>query len=156
MKEQSKKVGLEHNIHKTKIIASSPITFWQIDGESMETVTDFIFLGSEITVDGDCGHQIKMLAPWKKSYDNPRQHIKKQRYHFADKGPHSQSYGFPVVIHGFESWTLMKDEHQKIDVFKLKCWRRLLRVPWTRCLGQQGDQTTQSQGKSALNIHLKN
>jgi len=75
-------------------MASSPITSWQIDGESMETVTDFIFLGSEITADGDCSHEIKMLAPWKKSYDKPRYHIKKQRNSFADKGLSSQSYGF--------------------------------------------------------------
>ena len=75
-------------------MASGPITSQQIDGESMETVTDFIFLGSEITVDGDCGHQIKMLAPWKKSYNKPRQHIKKERNSFADKGLSSQSYGF--------------------------------------------------------------
>ena len=86
MKEESEKVGLKLNIQKTKIMASSPITSWQIDGE---TVTDFIFLASKITADGDCSHEIKILAPWKKSYDQPRQHIKKQRHHFADKGPSS-------------------------------------------------------------------
>ena len=75
-------------------MASSPITSWQIDGETMETMTDFIFLGSKITADDDCSHEIKMLAPWKKSYDQPRQHIKKQRHYFANKGPPSQSYGF--------------------------------------------------------------
>ena len=74
-------------------MASGPITSWQIDGETIETVTGFIFLGSKITVDSDCSHEIKMLAPWKESYDKSRQHIKKQRHHFADKGPHSQSYG---------------------------------------------------------------
>ena len=88
------KAGLKLNIQKTKIMASSPITSWQIDGETMETVTDFIFLGSKITADGDCSHKIKMLAPWKKSYDQPRQHIKKQRHYFANKGPSSQGYGF--------------------------------------------------------------
>ena len=77
-----------------KIMASSPITSWQIDGETMKTVADFIFLGSKITEDGDCSQKIKMLAPWKKSYDQPRQHIKKQRHYFANKGPSSQSYGF--------------------------------------------------------------
>ena len=75
-------------------MASSPITSWQIDGEKVETVTDFLFLGSKITADGDCSHKIKTLAPWKESYDKPRQHIKKQRYHFVDKGWYSQSYGF--------------------------------------------------------------
>ena len=75
-------------------MASSPITSWQIDGETMETVTDFIFLGSKITAVGDCSHEIKMIAPWKKSYDQPRQHIKKQRHYFVNKGPSSQSYGF--------------------------------------------------------------
>ena len=91
---ESEKVALKLNIQKTKIMASSPITSWQIDGETMVTVTDFIFLGSKITEDGDYSHEIKTLPPWKKSYDKPRQHIKKQRYHFADKGPYSQSYGF--------------------------------------------------------------
>ena len=88
VKEESEKAGLKLNIQKTKIMASSPITSWQIDGETMETVTDFIFLGSKITADGDFSHE-KMLAPWKKSYDQPRQHIKKQRHYFADKGPFS-------------------------------------------------------------------
>ena len=77
-----------------KIMASSPITSWQIDGEEVETVTDFLFLGSIITVDGDCSHKIKTFAPWKKNYAEPRQHIKKQRYYFADKGLYSQSYDF--------------------------------------------------------------
>ena len=93
VKEESEKVGLKLNIQKTNIMASGPITSWQIDGETMETVTVFIFLGSKVTVDGDCSHEIKtnMLAPWKKSYDQPRQHIKKQR---QNKGPSSQSYHF--------------------------------------------------------------
>ena len=96
VKEESEKVGLKLNIQKTKIMASGPITSWQIDGETMETVTDFIFLGSKITADGDCSHEIKRtLDPWKKSYDQPRQHIKKQRYYFTNKCPSSQGYGFP-------------------------------------------------------------
>ena len=94
VKEESEKVGLKLNFQKTKIMATSPITSWQIDGETMETVTDFIFLGSKIIADGDWSHEIKTLAPWKKSYDQPRQHIKKQRHYFANKGPSSQSYGF--------------------------------------------------------------
>ena len=92
--KDSEKVGLKLNIQKTKIMASGPITSWQIDGKTMETVTDFILGSSKITADGDCRHEIKTLAPWKKSYDHPRQHIKKQRYYFANTGPHSQSYGF--------------------------------------------------------------
>ena len=90
VKKESEKVGLKLNIQKTKIMASSgTITSWQIDGETVETVTDFIFGGSKITADGDCSHEIKTLAPWKKSYDQPRQHIKKQRHSFAYKGPSS-------------------------------------------------------------------
>ena len=93
VKEESEKAGLKLNIQKPKIMASSPIASWQIDGETMETVTDY-FVGSKITSDGDCNHEIKTLAPWKKSYDQPRQHIKKQKYYFASKGPYSQSYSF--------------------------------------------------------------
>ena len=103
VKEESEKVGLKLNIHKTKIMASGPITSWQIDGETMETVTDFIVLGSKITADGDCSHEIEMLAPWKKSYDQPRQHIKKQKCYSANKRPPNQSYSFPVVMYGCES-----------------------------------------------------
>ena len=94
VKEESGKVGLKLNIQKTKIMASNPITSWKIVGETMETVTDFILGGLKITADGDCSHEIKTVAPWKKSYDKPRQHIKKQRHYFTNKGPSSQSYGF--------------------------------------------------------------
>ena len=94
MKEKNAKAGIKLNIQKMKIMTSSPITSWQIVGEIMETVTDFIFLGSIITADRDCSHEIKTLVPWKKIYDQLRQHIKKQRHYFADKGPSSQSYGF--------------------------------------------------------------
>ena len=91
VKQESEKAGLKLNIQKLKIRASSPITSWQTDGETMETVTDF-FLGSTITADGECSHEIKTLASWKKSYDKPRQCIKKQRHYSADKGPYRQSY----------------------------------------------------------------
>ena len=91
VKEESEKAGLKLNIQKTKIMASGPITSWQIDGE---TVRGFIFLGCKITADGECSHEIKTLAPWKKSYDQTRQHIKKQRHYFANKDPSSQSCGF--------------------------------------------------------------
>ena len=90
-------------------MASGPITSWQIDGEKVETVTHFIFLGSKITLNSYFSHDFKTLAPWKKSYD--KQRIQKQRHHFADKGPYSQSYGFPVVMYRCESWTMKKAEH---------------------------------------------
>ena len=94
MKEESEKVGLKLNIQKTKIMASGPITSWEIDGETVETVADFIFWESKIPEDGDCSYEIKMLAPWKKSYDQPIQHIKKQRHYFVNKGPSCQGYRF--------------------------------------------------------------
>ena len=94
VKEESEKAGLKFNIKKTPIMASGPITSWQIEGEKVDVVTDFLFLGSKITVDGDCSHEIKMLAHWKKSYDQLRQPTKKQRQYFAKIGPSSQSYGF--------------------------------------------------------------
>ena len=94
VKEESEKVGLKLNIQKTKIMASGPITSWEIDGETVETVADFIILGSKITADGDCSHEIKTLTAWKESYDQPRQHIKKQRHYFVNKGLSSQGYGF--------------------------------------------------------------
>ena len=104
-------------------MASSPITSWQIDGETMETVIDFIFLGSKITADGDCSHET--LTPWETSYDQPRQHIKKQRRYVTNKDLSSQGYGFPVVMYGCKSWTIKKAERQRIDAFELWCWRRL-------------------------------
>ena len=94
VKEESEKVDLKLNFCKTKIMASGPITSWQIDGETVETVADFIFLGSKITADGDCSHEIKRHS-WKESYDQPRQYIKNQRHYFANKGPSSQGCGFP-------------------------------------------------------------
>ena len=134
VKEESGKTGWKLNIQKTKIMASSPITSWQIEGE---TVRDFIFLGSQITADGDCSHEIKTLAFWKKSYDQPRQHIKKQRHFFADKGPSSQSYEFPVIMYGCESWTIKKAEHWRTNALELCCWKRLLRVPWAASRSNQ-------------------
>ena len=96
VKDEGEKVGLKLNIRKTKIMASGPITSWQIDGETVETVADFIFLGSKITTDGDCSHEIKrkMLTPWKERYDQPRQPIRKQRHYFVNEGPSSRGYGF--------------------------------------------------------------
>ena len=97
----------------------------------METMTGFIFLGSKITADGDCSHEIKTLASWKKSYDQPRQHIKSRDITLPTKGHLVRVMVFPVVMYGCENWTIRKAEHQRIDTFELWCWRILLRVPWT-------------------------
>ena len=110
VKEESEKADLKLTIQNTKIMASRPIISWQIDGKTMETVRDFISLGSKITADSDCSLEIKTLAPWKKSYDQPRQYIKKQRHFFTNKGPSSQSYGFSSIMYGCESWTIKKAE----------------------------------------------
>ena len=118
-------------MNKTKSGESSSITSQQIEGGKVETVTDFIFLDSKINVEGGCSHENKIHTPWKESYDKPRQCIKKQRHHFANKGPYSQNYGFSVVTYRYESWTIKKAESWRIDAFKLWCWRRLLSVPWT-------------------------
>ena len=107
VKEESEKAGLKLTIQKTNTIAFSPITSWQTDGETMETVTKFIFLGSKITADGDCSHEIrKCLLLVRKNYDKPRQHIRKQRHNFANKGPSSQSYGFSSSHVCCDSWTI--------------------------------------------------
>ena len=113
VKEESEKVGLKLNIQKTNFMASSPITSWQIDGETMETVAFFwgFFLDSKITADDDCSHEIKRLAPWKKSYDQPRQHVKRQRHYFTSKVHLVKALVFPVVMYGCESWTIKKAEH---------------------------------------------
>ena len=104
-------------------MASGPITLWQIEEEKVETVTDFIFLGSKITVDGDCSHEIKRLIPWKKNYDKPSQCIKKQRHYFAAKVCLVKTMVFPVVLYGCERWTMKKAGCQRIDAFELWCWR---------------------------------
>ena len=100
-------------------MASSSITSWQIDGETKVTVTDFILLGSKITADDDCSHEIKRHMILGRKDDHPRQHIKKQRHYFANKGPYSQSCGFLVLMYGCESWTIKKTEHQRIDTISL-------------------------------------
>ena len=114
--QESEKAGLKLNIQKTEIMASGPITAWHIDGETMETVKDFIFLGLTITADSDCSHEIKRCLLFEKSYDKPRQHNKKQRHYFANKGLSSQSYGFSSG-HVWSTQELMKAEHQRIDFF---------------------------------------
>ena len=132
VKKESEKVGLKLNIKKTKIMASGPITSWQIDGEKRETVRDFILGGSKITADGDYSHEIKRhLLLGRKAMTNLDSLLKSRRHYFTSKGPSSQSYGFSSSHVWCESWTIKKDEHQRIDAFELWCWRRLLRVPWT-------------------------
>ena len=131
VKEESEKAGLKLNTQKTKILASGPIILWQIDGETMETVRDFIFLGSKITADGDCSHEIKDSFFLEESYDKPRQHIKNRDITFPTKIHIVKAMVFLVVMYGCESWTIKKAECQRIDAFELWCWRRLLRVPWT-------------------------
>ena len=132
VKEESEKAGLKLNIQKMKIMASSPITSWQIDGETMETVTDLIFLGSKITADGDCDHQIKRhLLLGRKAMTNLDSTLKSRDITLPTKIHLVKAMIFPVVIYGCESWTIKKAEHQRIDAFELWCQRRLLRVPWT-------------------------
>ena len=132
VKEDSEKVGLKLNIQKTKVMASGPITSWQIDGETMETVTDFIFLGSKITVDGDCSHEIKRrLLLERKAMINLDSTLKSRNITFPTKFHIVKAMVFPVVMYGCESWTIKKAECRRIDAFKLWCWRRLFRVLWT-------------------------
>ena len=132
VKEESEKAGLKLNIQKTKIMASGPITSWQTDGGKVETVTDFIFLGSKITVDGDYSHEIKrLLLLRRKAMTNPDSLLNSRDITLPTNVLNSQSYGYPVTMYGCEHWTMKKAEHQRSDVFELWRWRRLLRVPWT-------------------------
>ena len=132
VKEESEKVGLKLNIQKTKIVASGPITSWEIDGETVETGADFIYLDSKITADGDCSHEIKRrLLLGRKVMVNLDSIFKSRDITLPTKVRPVKAMVFPVVMHGCESWTVKKAEHQRIDAFELWCWRRLLRVPWT-------------------------
>ena len=132
VKKASEKVGLKLNIQKTRLMASGPITSQQIVGETMETVTHFIFLGSKITADGDCSHEIKRcLLLGRKTMTNLDSILKSRDITLPRKVHLVKAMVFPIVIYGCESWTIKKAEHRRIDVFKLWCWRRLLRVPWT-------------------------
>ena len=132
VKEESEKAGLKFNIQKSKIIASSPITSWQIDGDTMETVTNFIFLGSKITADGDCSHEIKRrLLFGRKAMVNLDSKLKSRDIILPTKVWLVKAIVFPVVMYAYESWTIKKTEHQSIDAFELLCWRRLLRISWT-------------------------
>ena len=132
MKKESEKVGLKLNIQKTKIMASGPIISWQIDGETMETVKDFIFGGSKITADGDCSLEIKRhLLLGGKVMTNLDNIVKSRDITLSAKVHLVKDMVLPVVMYGCESWTIKKAEWHRIDAFKLWCWRRLLRVPWT-------------------------
>ena len=140
MKEESEKVGLRLNTQKTEIMASGPITSWQIDGEKVETVADFIFLDFQITTDCDCSHEIKRhLLLGSKVMTNLDNIFKSRDITLPTKVCLVKAMVFPVVKSGCESWTVKKAEHRRINAFELWCWRRLLRV-----LGQQEDQTSQS------------
>ena len=136
VKEEREKVGLKLNIQKTKIMASSPITSWQIDRETLETVVDFIFWGSKITADGDCSHEIKrclLLGQkcWSKGMTNLDSIFKSRDITLPTKVRLVKDMVFPVVIYGCESWTIKKVEGQRMDAFELWCWISLLRAPWT-------------------------
>ena len=132
VKEESEKVGLKLNIQKMKIMASGPITSWEIDGETLETVSDFIFWGSKVTADGDCSHVIKRrLLLRRKVMTNLDSIFKSRDITLQTKACLVKTMVFLVVMYGCESWTVKKAEHQRIDAFKLWCWRRLLKVPWT-------------------------
>ena len=132
VKEESEKVGIKLNIQKTKIMASGPITSWQIDGKTVETVTDFIFLGSKITEDGDCSHEIKRcLLLGRKVMIILDSILKSRDVILPTKVYLVKAMVFPVVMYGCENWTIRKAECRRIDAFELQCWRRLLRVPWT-------------------------
>ena len=132
VKEESEKAGLKPNIQKMKIMASGPITSWQIDGETVERVTDFIFLGFKITADGNCSHEIKRrLLLGRKVLTNLDSILKSRDITLLIKVHLVKAMVFSVVMYRCESWTIKKAEHRRIDAFELWCWRRLLRVPWT-------------------------
>ena len=132
VKEESEKVGLKLNVQKTKIMASGPITSWEIDGETVETVSDFIFGGSKITTDGNCSHEIKRrLLLGRKVMTNLDSIFKSRDITLPTKVCLVKAMVFPVVMYGCESWTIKKVEYRRFDAFELWCWRRLLRVPWT-------------------------
>ena len=132
VKEESEKVGLKFNIQKMNIMASGPITSWEIDEETVETVSDFIFLGSKITADGDCSHEIKRhLLLGRKVMSSLDSIFKSRDITLPTKVHLVKAMVFPAVMYACESWTVKKAERRRIDAFELWCWRRLLRVPWT-------------------------
>ena len=156
VKEESEKVELKLNIQKTKIMASGPITSWQIDGETVEMVSDFIFLGSKIITDGDCSHEIiRCLLLGRKVMTNLDSILKGRGITLPAKVRLVKAMVFPVVIYGCESWTIKKAEHRRIDAFELWCWRRLLRVPWTARRSNESILKEISPGCSLEGLMLK-
>ena len=156
MREKSKKVGLKLNIQKTKITAYGSITSWQIDGETVGTVGDFILGDSKITADGDCSHEIKRgLLLGKKVMTNLDSILKSRYITLSTKVRLVKAMVFPVVMYGCESWTVKKAEHRKMDAFELWCWRRLLRVPWTARRSNQSILKEISPGCSLVGLMLK-
>ena len=156
VKVESEKVGLKLSIQKTKIMASGPTTSWKIDGETVETVSDFIFLDSKITTDGDCSHEIKRcLLLGRKVMTNLDSIFKSRGITLPTKFRLVKAMVFPVVMDGCESWTLKKAEHRRIDAFKLWCWRRLLRVPLTARRSNQSILKVISPGVSLEGMMLK-
>ena len=157
MKEESEKDGLKLSIQKTKIMPSSLITSWQIDGETVETVADFIWEGgSKITADGDCSHEIKRrLLLGRKVMTNLESILKSRDITLPTKVHLAKAMVFPVVMYGCESWIIKKAEHRRIDVFELWCWRRLLRVPWTARRSNQSILKEISPGCSLEGLMLK-
>ena len=156
VKVESEKVGLKLNIQKTKIMASGPITLWETDGERVETVSDFIFLSSRITADGDCSHEIKRrLLLGRKVMTNLDSMFKSRDITLPTKIHLVKAMVFPVVMYGCESWNVRKAEHRRIDAFELWCWRRLLRVPWTARRPNQSILREISPGCSLKGLMLK-
>ena len=156
VKEKSEKVGLKFNTQKIKIMESSPITSWQIDGETRETVRDFIFLGSKVTADGDCSHEIKRhLLLGRKIMTNLDSILKSRDITLPTKVHLVKAMVFPVVMYGCESWAIKKAEWCKIDAFELWCWKRLLRVPWTARRSNQSILKKISPGCSLDGLMLK-
>ena len=154
--EESEKVGLRLNIQKTKIMASGPITSWKIDGETVETVSDFIFGDSKITADGDCSHEIKRhLLLGKKIMTNLDSKFKSRNITLLTNVHLVKAMVFPVVMYGCESWTVKKAEHRRIDAFELWCWRRLLRVHWTARRFNESILKEISPGRSLEGMMLK-
>ena len=156
VKEESEKAGLKLNIQKMRIMTSGPITSWEIDGETVETVTDFILGGAKITTDGDCSHEIKgRLLLGRKVMTNLDSIFKSRDITLPTKVHLVKATVFPVVMYGCESWTVMKAECQRIDAFELRCWRRLLRVPWTARRSNQSILKDISPGCSLEGLMLK-
>ena len=157
VKEESEKVGLKLNIQKTKIMASGPMTSWEIDQETVETVSDFSFMGSKITAHGDCSHEVKIhLLLGRKVMTNLDSILKSRDITLPTKVLLIKAMVFPVVMYGCESWTVKEEaEHRRIDAFELWCWRRLLRVPWTERRSNQSILKEISPGCSLEELMLK-